>query len=151
MTHAEKVVLAVKLKERLRAVNIAGQLSVGRMIREDELTLEEIDSLISLYPDYIVGEDYAVGDIFSYDNRLYKVLQAHISQDDWLPNVTASLYTIVKPPNIIPEWVQPTGAHDAYQTGDKVLYNTFVWVSKIDSNTTVPDGDEPYNRYWDVE
>ncbi len=49
------------------------------------------------------------------------------------------------------EWKQPTGAHDAYQTGDQVLYNGRVWTSKIDANTTVPDGDEPYNRYWEPE
>ena len=42
----------------------------------------------------------------------------------------------------IPVWVQPTGAHDAYQTGDKVHYPTIddpVYVSLIDGNVWSPD------------
>jgi len=31
-----------------------------------------------------------------------------------------------------------------------VQYDSQVWESKIDANTTVPDGDVPYNRYWDI-
>ena len=27
----------------------------------------------------------------------------------------------------VAEWVQPTGAHDAYQVGDRVTYNGVVW------------------------
>lgn len=36
------------------------------------------------------------------------------------------------------EWVQPTGAHDAYQTGDTVLYDGTVYRSTIDNNTWSP-------------
>ena len=38
-----------------------------------------------------------------------------------------------------PEWVQPTGAHDAYNTGDKVSYNGKHYVCTIDANTYAPD------------
>lgn len=51
-------------------------------------------------------------------------------------------------------WVQPISAETAYDIGDRVLYpdaNGQVWVSQINANTTVPDGDEPYNRYWKPE
>ena len=33
-----------------------------------------------------------------------------------------------------PDFVQPTGAHDAYQTGDIVNYNGVLYKSKIDNN-----------------
>lgn len=33
-----------------------------------------------------------------------------------------------------PEWVQPTGAHDAYNTGDKVTFEGKHYVSLIDAN-----------------
>ena len=46
-----------------------------------------------------------------------------------------------------PEWVQPTGAHDAYQTGDKVTYNGQHYVSKIDGNVWSPDA---YPPGWEV-
>ena len=33
------------------------------------------------------------------------------------------------PENVIPEWVQPTGSHDAYNIGDKVIYEGKVYES----------------------
>lgn len=35
-------------------------------------------------------------------------------------------------------WVQPTGAHDAYKKGDKVLYNNKTWESTMDANVWAP-------------
>ena len=35
-------------------------------------------------------------------------------------------------------WVQPTGAHDAYQKGDRVTHDEAVWVSIIDANVWPP-------------
>ena len=34
----------------------------------------------------------------------------------------------------VPAFVQPTGAHDAYQTGDRVTYNGQIYESTIDNN-----------------
>lgn len=47
-----------------------------------------------------------------------------------------------------PEWVQPTGAHDCYNTGDKVTYNGQHYVSKIDGNVWSP---EAYPAGWEVQ
>lgn len=44
-----------------------------------------------------------------------------------------------------PEWVQPTGAHDAYSLGAKVSHNGKKWISQIAANTVEPGTDE---RYW---
>ena len=41
--------------------------------------------------------------------------------------------------NTVKDFVQPTGAHDAYMTGDTVLYNGKVYTSVIDSNVWSPD------------
>lgn len=46
-----------------------------------------------------------------------------------------------------PEWAQPTGAHDCYNTGDKVTYNGQHYVSKIDGNVWSP---EAYPQGWEV-
>lgn len=37
------------------------------------------------------------------------------------------------------EWVQPTGAHDAYNTGDRVMYDGIEYESTIDANVWSPD------------
>lgn len=45
-------------------------------------------------------------------------------------------------PEVIPVWVQPTGAHDAYQIGDRVHYpgeNDPVYESLINGNVWSPD------------
>ena len=45
-----------------------------------------------------------------------------------------------------PAWVQPTGAHDAYNTGDRVTYNGRVYESTMDGNTWSPDA---YPQGWE--
>lgn len=37
------------------------------------------------------------------------------------------------------DWVQPTGAHDAYGKGDRVTFHGDVWESTIDANVWEPD------------
>ena len=46
-----------------------------------------------------------------------------------------------------PEWVQPTGAHDAYNTGDIVMYTGTAYRSLIDGNVWAPDA---YPQGWEV-
>ena len=54
-----------------------------------------LDSNLS-YPTYEVGVLYKVNDIINYKGKLYKVLQTHTSQIDWLPNIVQALYKEVK-------------------------------------------------------
>lgn len=42
------------------------------------------------------------------------------------------------PPGQVPEWVQPSGAHDAYKVGDRVRFQGSVYESVIDANTWSP-------------
>ena len=45
----------------------------------------------------------------------------------------------------VPDFVQPTGAHDAYNVGDRVKYNEHVYESLIAGNTYSPDA---YPQGW---
>ena len=38
-----------------------------------------------------------------------------------------------------PEYVQPTGAHDAYHVGDKITYNGKKYICKLDNCVWAPD------------
>lgn len=93
------------------------------------------------------GKQYKQGDRFRYNDKFWKVLQDHTSQENWLPGEASSLYVEISDPAIEwPEWKQPTGAHDAYNTGDKVTHNGGKhYISQIDANTTEPGTDE---RWW---
>jgi hypothetical protein len=41
-------------------------------------------------------------------------------------------------PPFVPEWVQPSGAHDMYHLGDLVMHDGRKWRSIVDNNTWPP-------------
>lgn len=116
-----------------------------RLVRWDEISNEEMLDLLDDFKEYSAGSFYVVGDVFALNNQLYQVLQAHTSQEDWPPDHTPALYKAIAPPSVIPEWKQPTGAHDAYSKGDKVLFSGKVYESLIDGNTWSPSA---YPQGW---
>ena len=87
---------------------------------------------------------YAIDDRIQYEGVLYRCVQAHTAQADWTPDVTPNLWTRVSVDEW-PEWVQPTGAQDAYRLGDKVSHNNKHWISNIDFNTYEPE----VTQFWD--
>lgn len=58
----------------------------------ETLTDEEALNYITLYPDWTVGKDLSVGERIEYENKLYKVVQAHTTQESWTPDLTPSLF-----------------------------------------------------------
>ena len=100
---------------------------------DDETALTGVE----LFPMWAIGRAYATGDRAQYGGTLYKCVQAHTSQADWTPDATPALWVVVSIDEY-PEWVQPTGAHDAYAAGAKVKHNGKRWVSDVDNNTWAP-------------
>lgn len=92
---------------------------------------------IALYPHWKEGITVAKDARYQYNGKLYRVVQAHTTQADWTPDVTPALWVKVSLEEW-PEWVQPTGAHDAYAKGDKVTHNSKKWTSDVDANTWEP-------------
>ena len=127
-----------------------GRISLPTLLLKSELTEEEIKSVAELFEPWTDGEAVKVDFFRQFQGELYLCVQAHTTQSTWTPDATPALWTCKSLPGVISDWVQPTGATDAYSTGDQVQYDSQVWESKIDANTTVPDGDVPYNRYWDI-
>lgn len=104
----------------------------------DDQALEVKD----IYPEYQVDHAYKTGEFFTHEGELYKVNQDHTSASQWEPGSvgTESLYThLTLNEDGYPIWQQPTGAHDAYNTGDIVEYNGKLYQSTIDGNTYSPD------------
>lgn len=120
---------------------------------------EAMQGLIEGYPEWVVGEDVEPGDVRRYGDEgdgwtLYKVNdgQGHTTQADWTPPTTEALWSEVVPGGVIPEWEAPSGAHDAYDTGDQVTHpapdgEVRIWESQIDGNTVEP-GTMPEFDYW---
>lgn len=102
------------------------------------------DKQIINFPTYVEkwngnGVSYAAGKRLNYNGVIYKVLTDHVSQPDWTPEVSPSLFAKVLIPdeNVIPEWEQPESTN-AYMTGDKVTHNGKTWVSDVDNNVWEP-------------
>lgn len=129
-----QVIQENKAKKRLEA-----------LIPWDEITAEELNDLIDDFEEYRIPSNYFVGNIFRYGNQLYRVVQNHISQNDWIPSSTPALYTPIAPPSVIADWVQPTGAHDAYKKGDRVMFNGKIYESLRDGNSWSPSA---YLQGW---
>lgn len=109
------------------------------LIEQLAVTLNDETALtgIQLFPMWKSGKEYAVNDRVQYSSKLYKCIQAHTSQDDWTPDATPALWKVVSL-ETYPEWVQPTGAHDAYELGALVSHNGKHWESMIQANTYEP-------------
>lgn len=100
---------------------------------------------------------YNIGDIVSYNGKLYKSI---INANVWAPDVYPAGWeeytestsggdsgetgggnsgsTDTPSTETIPDFVQPTGAHDAYKKGDKVKFEGKVYESLIDANVYSP-------------
>lgn len=52
--------------------------------------------VIDLYPTWAAGITVAVNDRYQYQGKLYKAIQAHTTQDDWTPDITPSLWTVLE-------------------------------------------------------
>ena len=121
-------------------------------IVEASVSLPDEDAIeaVELFENWKPGQDYIVGKRIRYIDKLYKVNQAHTSQSDWTPDITPALYTEVAKPGEIPVWRQPTGAQDAYNTGDKVHFPTAsdpVYESTVDNNVWSP---ADYPQGWQL-
>ena len=125
-------------------INYAKARQLRTLIESLTQNLSDVEALegVELFPHWKVGNAYQINDRFSYQNKLYKVVQAHTSQNDWKPDSTPALYTEVALPGSIPVWQQPLGAQDAYQKDDKVHYpteNDPIYISIIDNNVWAPN------------
>lgn len=119
---------------RAEAIAYRGKIETAASTMTDETALTAVE----LFPEWIAGKAYAVNDRVQYNDTLYKCIQAHTSQSDWMPSATPALWKTVSVDEY-PEWVQPTGAHDAYNKGDKVSYNGKHYVCTADANAYAPD------------
>lgn len=139
----------------MNRLQAAEQLRKAIQMYASTLSEDKALAVPSVFPVWQAGVAYQSGEVISYgtngvgDPQLYKVVQAHTSQDTYPPGSgTESFYDAMGlDEQGYPVWSQPTGAHDAYNTGDIVNYNGVLYRSLIDGNTWPPDA---YPAGWEV-
>lgn len=121
---------------------------------EYEAEKEQMDSIeqetAELRAEWItrVGEWLAPGEPITHEGANYEVIQGHIAQLGWEPDVTPALFRrVADPGDEWPEFVQPTGAHDCYKKGDKVTFEGRRYISLIDNNSWSPSA---YPQGWQL-
>ena len=101
---------------------------------------------------YGATDCYQIGDKVTYQGKTWECTAANCV---WAPGVYGwkevgessggGSEEPEKPVEEYPDWIRPTGAHDAYNVGDKVTYNTKHYESTINANTWSPD---EYPQGW---
>ena len=80
-----------------------------------------------------VHDAYTKGITVKHDGKTWESM---IFANVWAPGVSG--WREVVSGGGVAAWVQPTGAHDAYQTGDRVTHNNKTWVSTRANNVWEP-------------
>lgn len=109
-----------------------------------DLTDEQVLSIPLLLPKWRDDTEYKENDRVRYLGKVYKVLQAHTSQEGLQPDISPNLFEKVakkvaedNPQGEILEWKKPN-IKNPYMKGDKVTYEGKTYISKIDANLTTP-------------
>lgn len=113
---------------------------------------EDTPALFSVYREdaadvleWVANERVEVGTRRTYAGKTWQAIQAHVTLASWAPDITPALWVEVIETPTYPEWVAPTGAHDAYNTGDRVVFEGNVHESLIDANVWSPTA---YPQGW---
>lgn len=137
--------------EAARAVGMQRMTAISLFVQIADLTDEQALTVSTLYPEWKTGVEYEARQIVRDGGHLFRCAQKHTSSEQNNTSV-ASLWTqIDKGGDGVDVWQQPTGAHDAYNKGDRVHYPDSdgpIYVSQIDGNTWSP---ESYPDGWKLE
>jgi hypothetical protein len=101
----------------------------------------ELYQTIEIAKPWVVGEALLIGWLRMYNGQTYLCVQAHTTQADWTPDVVPALFTLKPKPQVgqqYPDWVQPLGAQDAYNIGDRVHFEGSNYESVINANVWSP-------------
>jgi len=119
-----------------RAKALRAQIESNAAVMPDE----EAVQFVELFPNWSPNSvSYTADTRVRYNGVLYRVLQDHVSQEEWTPTAAASLFAKVLIPdeNVIPEWEQPDSTNP-YMAGDTVTHNGQTWTSDVDNNVWEP-------------
>lgn len=111
------------------------------LFADDEITKEEKDELEKLARENANAENsYAplqeqIDNIYSELDKIKADIKELKGEEE-----------PVEPVEEYPEYKQPAGAHDAYNTGDKITYNGKKYICKMDGCVWTPDA---YPAGWE--
>ena len=126
-------------KQRSKEAQSMAEILFVKMAQESKID----DITISEYPDLFVEWDEnwtgKAGTIVRDEGSLYRSIHNVETGQNTKPSQTPAMWTkIGDPTEEWPEWIQPIGAHDAYDNKAKVTHNGKQWTSDTESNVWEP-------------
>ena len=124
---------------KLRAIG----MMVARQARSDapDAAANEVIDMAPLLKPWQEGA-YEAGDVVVYEGAPYKCAQAHDSTGNagWNPQEAPALWANYHATDAAHAlaYVQPTGAHDAYMSGEYAVYDGRVYRCIVDSTVHDP-------------
>lgn len=157
-TKSTQMVSSIEMSSRVLEEANKNIGKIFKQILKSDVSEDDYQDIIAIYPEWETETDYKVGDFVNYNLKAWEVVQAHASQSDWTPETVPALFkeitpkTVVDPDGseveIVADFIQPSGAHDAYKVGEKVSFGGAVYISKIDANTYSPTD---YQAGWEKQ
>ncbi len=121
-------------------VTTTGQPELAGFDSEEQLITFIASMPATNFPELPLEGQWVEARIYKYGNDKVKCFTAHKRMNYTIEEQPA-LFLIIPTVEGYPVWVQPTGAHDAYQKGDRVHFpnaDSPVYESKINANTWSP-------------
>ena len=138
-----------EIEKKIEEQEKAQKAILETIILSKDLNEAQKKNILDQYEDWEIGVGYKVDQKVKYNGKVFEVVQGHTSQGDWTPENTPALFkeylnTEIKHEDgstteVVSEFKQPLGAHDAYKQGDKVSFNGKVYKSKNDGNVHSPE------------
>lgn len=108
----------------------------------DEVKIE----LVNSYPIVEVGDTVIATHVYNINGQLMEAIKTvKIDAGNWIgdlslfkPFLQQTVTVDGQEVEVVAEYVQPTGAHDAYKTGDKVTFGGKIYESTRDGNVWSP-------------
>ena len=117
-------------------------------LADTEVLEKELNDKVVLIKSWQAGLTVTIGEHYTHNDNTYVVIQAHTTQADWQPQNVPALFLLRPKPQVgddYPQWVQPTGGHDAYAIGDRVTFEGANYESLINGNVWSPTA---YPQGW---
>lgn len=146
-----------EIEKKIEEQDKAQKAILETIVLSKDLNEDQKKNILNQYDEWEIGVGYKAGQKVKHNGKVFEVVQSHTSQADWTPDSTPALFkeylnTEIKHDDgttteVVSEFKQPLGAHDAYKQGDKVSFNGKVYKSKNDGNVHSP---EAYPQGWEL-
>lgn len=127
---------------RQEAFDYRRKIETAAAQQSDELALQSVE----LFPKWEAGISITAGDKYQYNGVLYRVVQSHTTQDDWTPDITPALWTVVS----LEEWPEipeSIPAEAPWMKGDRGTWKGQHYICQMDNCVWNPD---QYPQAWSL-